>query len=164
MTKIAIIAAVAQNLAIGRKQELLCHLPNDLKRFKALTLNHAVIMGRKTFESLPNGPLKQRKNILITTIPESFYENATACDSLEEALQLCDSQDQVFIIGGAMIYKQAIEAADILYITEIHHSFEDADTFFPEINPTQWKEISREDHLQDEKHLYPYSFVVYERK
>ena len=121
-------------------------------------------MGRRTFESLPDGALPNRKNLVLTSIPESFYDNAFACSSIEDALNLCESQDEVFIIGGAMIYKQTIEMADKLYITEIHHKFENADTFFPVIDPNKWKEVFREDHPSDEKHSYPYSFVIYEKK
>jgi len=134
MPTISLIAAVAEDMAIGKNKELLCHMPNDLKRFKDLTVNHAVIMGRRTFESLPDGALPNRKNLVLTSIPESFYDNAFACSSIEDALNLCESQDEVFIIGGAMIYKQTIEMADKLYITEIHHKFENADTFFPVID------------------------------
>ena len=124
MPTISLIAAVAEDMAIGKNKELLCHMPNDLKRFKDLTVNHAVIMGRRTFESLPDGALPNRKNLVLTSIPESFYDNAFACSSIEDALNLCESQDEVFIIGGAMIYKQTIEMADKLYITEIHHKLE----------------------------------------
>ena len=102
--------------------------------------------------------------MVLTSIPESFYDNAFACSSIEDALNLCESQDEVFIIGGAMIYKQTIEMADKLYITEIHHKFENADTFFPVIDPNKWKEVFREDHPADKKHSYPYSFVIYEKK
>ena len=164
MPTISLIAAVAEDMAIGKNKELLCHMPNDLKRFKDLTVNHAVIMGRRTFESLPDWALPNRKNLVLTSIPESFYDNAFACSSIEDALNLCESQDEVFIIGGAMIYKQTIEMADKLYITEIHHKFENADTFFPVIDPNKWKEVFREDHPADKKHSYPYSFVIYEKK
>ena len=164
MPTISLIAAVAEDMAIGKNKELLCHMPNDLKRFKDLTVNHAVIMGRRTFESLPDGALPNRKNLVLTSIPESFYDNAFACSSIEDALNLCESQDEVFIIGGAMIYKQTIEMADKLYITEIHHKFENADTFLPVIDAIKWKEVFREDHPADEKHSYPYSFVIYEKK
>ena len=161
---ISIIAAVDRQLAIGFQNKLLFWLPNDLKRFKALTTGHTIVMGRKTFESLPNGALPNRKNLVLTSIPESFYDNAFACSSIEDALNLCESQDEVFVIGGAMIYKQTIDIADKLYITEIHHKFENADTFFPGIDLNKWKEVFREDHEADKKHTYPYSFVIYEKK
>ena len=163
MPTISLIAAVAEDMAIGKNKELLCDLPNDMKHFKERTLNHAVIMGRRTFESLPNGALKNRKNLILTTVPESVYTDAFACYSIEDALQLCETQDEVFVIGGAMVYKQTIDMANKLYITEIHHTFENADSFFPAINPTIWKETSREDHPADKQHPYAYSFVVYER-
>ena len=104
MPTISLIAAVAEDMAIGKNKELLCHMPNDLKRFKDLTVNHAVIMGRRTFESLPDGALPNRKNLVLTSIPESFYDNAFACSSIEDALNLCESQDEVFIkIGRAHV-------------------------------------------------------------
>lgn len=164
MPKISLIAAVAENLAIGRNKELLCRLPNDMKHFKEMTLNHAVIMGQRTYESLPNGALVDRKNLVLTSVPESFYDNAFACYSIEDALQLCESEDEVFVIGGAMVYKETIDMATTLYITEIHHKFDNADSFFPEIDKNIWKEISRQDFPADNKHEYPYSFVTYIRK
>lgn len=164
MPKISLIAAVADNLEIGRNNKLLCRLPNDMKHFKEITLHHAVIMGRRTYESLPNGALPDRKNLILTSVPESYYDNAFACISLEDALQLCASEEEVFIIGGAMVYKEAIDQAQTLYITEIHHTFENADSYFPEIDKNNWKEVNRKDFQADEKHKYSYSFVIYERQ
>ncbi|MCD7976431.1 MAG: dihydrofolate reductase [Tannerellaceae bacterium] len=163
MSTISIIVAIAENNAIGKNQDLLWHLPNDMKRFKNLTTGHPIIMGRKTFESLPKGPLPNRKNIILTTVPEAGFVNCFACESMDDALEICEKQEEVFMIGGAMVYKQALEIADKMYLTLVHHVFEDADTFFPEINYAEWKEIERQDFPADEKHAYPYSFFTYER-
>ena len=163
MPEIALIAAIAEDMAIGKENHLLCHLPNDLKHFKALTLNHTVIMGRRTFESLPGGALKNRRNIVLTTASDICYPDATACRSIAEALQGCPPEEEIFIIGGATVYQQTIDMADKLYITEIHHTFNKADVFFPAIDPAMWKEVSRETFRPDEKHRYAYSFVTYER-
>ena len=139
--KISIIAAISDNNAIGKNQQLLWHLPADMKHFKELTTGHAIIMGRKTFESLPNGPLPERKNVVLTTMPE-----------------------EVFVIGGALVYRQALRRADKMYITRVHHEFENADTFFPVVDWEQWEEVERQDFPADEKNAYPYSFITYVRK
>ncbi|MCC8154020.1 MAG: dihydrofolate reductase [Tannerellaceae bacterium] len=163
MSTVSIIAAIAEHNAIGKNQQLLCHLPNDLKRFKELTSGHAIVMGRKTFKSLPKGALPNRKNIILTSIPDAGFVDCFACESMEDALDICEKEDEVFMIGGAMVYKQALERADKMYLTYIHHTFDGADTFFPEINYADWKEVEREDHPADDKHPYPYSFVTFER-
>ncbi|MCC8197557.1 MAG: dihydrofolate reductase [Tannerellaceae bacterium] len=163
MSTISIIVAIAENNAIGKNQDLLWHLPNDMKRFRHLTTGHPVIMGRKTFESLPKGALPNRKNIILTSVPEHGFVDCFACESMDDALDLCANQGEVFMIGGAMVYKQALEIADKMYITLVQHTFEDADTFFPEIRYAEWKEVEREDFPADEKHAYPYSFLTYER-
>ncbi|MCD8042485.1 MAG: dihydrofolate reductase [Tannerellaceae bacterium] len=163
MSTVSIIAAIAENNAIGKNQQLLCHLPNDLKRFKDLTNGHAVVMGRKTFESLPKGALPNRKNVILTTVPDAGFVDCFACESIEDALYICEKEEEVFLIGGAMVYKQGLEIADKMYLTHIHHTFEDADTFFPEINYSEWKEVEREDFEADERNPYAYSFVTYER-
>ena len=147
MKNLSLIAAVAGNRAIGKDNDLLCHLPNDLKHFKALTVDHTIIMGRHTFESLPE------------LLPSTVF----AFSSLSEALAEERGEDELFIIGGATLYNQSIADAGRLYITEIHHDFPDADTFFPEIDLRVWKEIGREDFPADDRHAYAYSFVVYER-
>ena len=163
MSKVSIIAAVADNLAIGKDNKLPWHLPADLKHFKELTTGHAVVMGKRTFESLPNGPLPNRKNIVLTSIPEGNFDKYYEATSIKDAIELCENEDQVFIIGGTSVYKQTIDKADALYITWIHSKFT-ADTYFPEINFDEWEEVSREDFDVDEKNLYPYSFVEYKRK
>ena len=163
MDTISIIAAIADNNAIGKNQQLLWHLPADMKHFKELTTGHAVIMGRKTFESLPNGPLPNRKNVVLSTMPEDFV-NCFACDSMGDALELCEGQGEIFIIGGALVYRQALNRADKMYITRVHHEFENADTFFPVVDWEQWEEVEHQDFPADEKNAYPYSFSTYIRK
>ena len=155
---ISIIAAVARNRAIGYENKLIYWLPNDLKRFKALTTGHTIIMGRNTFLSLPKGALPNRRNIVLTRSQKAF----PGCDvfaSLEDALAHCDKDEDVYIIGGASVYRQALPLADRLCLTEINDTPEKADTFFPPYD--DWKEVSREDHEKDERHEYAYSFVDY---
>lgn len=159
---ISLIVAIAANNAIGKNQNLLCHLPNDLKRFKAITLGHTIVMGRRTFESLPKGALPGRTNVVVTH-SDMQWDNTIVVNSIEEALADSD-KSELFIIGGATLYQQTLERAQRLYITHIHHTFEDADTFFPVIDYSQWREIEREEHTADERHPYDYSFVTYERK
>lgn len=164
MSKISIIVAAADNYAIGYKNKLPWHLPADLKHFKQLTTGHTVVMGKRTFESLPNGPLPNRKNIVLTSfLSEGVTNGYFESDSIEDVFSLCDNEDEIFIIGGTSVYKQTIHKASTLFITWVHSEFV-ADTFFPEINFNEWKEVSREDHEADEKNPYPYSFSVYERK
>lgn len=160
---ISIIVAIAQENAIGANNQLLCHLSDDLKRFKRLTTGHTVIMGRNTFDSLPNGPLPNRKNIVLTSRPQSLPEGCVAVKSLEEAIACADKDEELFIIGGASVYKQALPMADKLYLTIIRHSFADADTFFPEIDFSQWQQTFSDDHQANEKNAFPYSFVDYKR-
>lgn len=163
MNTISIIAAIAENNAIGKNQQLLCHMPTDMKRFKELTTGHAVIMGRKTFESLPH-PLPNRKNIVLTSLPEAGFVNCFACESMDAALRICDKEEEIFIIGGAVVYKQGLEIADTMYLTRIHHEFKDATTFFPEVNWDLWEEVAREEHPADEKNPYPFTFLTFVRK
>ena len=164
MSKISIIAAVADNYAIGKSNKLPWHLPTDLKHFKSLTTGAAVVMGKRTFESLPNGPLPNRKNIVLSSmmsegVTEGYYE----ANSIEDALELCDNEKEVFIIGGGAVYKQTMEFADLMYITWVHAEFA-ADAFFPTIDFEKWTEVSREDFEPDERNIYPFSFVTYEKK
>ncbi len=158
---ISVIAAVSQNRAIGNDNKLLYWLPNDLKRFKALTTGHTIVMGRKTFESLPKGALPNRRNVVISrTVAE-----LPGCDvypSLEEALNHCAPDEDIYIIGGASVYEQALPLADRLCLTEIADTPSAADAFFPDYS--EWKETAREDHSTDEKHAYRYSFVDYEKR
>lgn len=164
MKNLSIIVAVADNGAIGKQQELLCHLPNDLKRFKEITSGHTVIMGRRTYESLPKGALPNRQNIVLTRSGKGTYPNCLVYSSLEDALESARNQEKVFVIGGAAVYEEAMKLADNLYLTRIHHSFEDADTFFPAINESEWEVVAKDYHPADERHAYPYSFLSYNRK
>lgn len=162
MSRISIIVAIAQNRAIGFENKLLYWLPNDLKRFKALTTGHTIIMGRKTFESLPKGALPNRRNIVLSR-QEITFEGAEIYASLDEALAQCKDEEEVYIIGGASVYREAMSICDRLYITHIENIPENADAFFPVIDSKVWKETNRDAHPVDEKHLYPYVFVDYER-
>ena len=159
---ISIIAAVAKNRAIGYQNKLIYWLPNDLKRFKALTTGHTIIMGRNTFLSLPKGALPNRRNIVLSRSSKVF----PGCDvypSLEEALAHCAKDEDIYIIGGASVYKQALAVADRLCLTEIDNTPAEADTFFPSYED-DWQEESREDHPIDDRHDFRYSFVDYIRK
>lgn len=159
---INIIVAIAQNNAIGFENKLLYWLPNDLKRFKALTTGHTIIMGRKTFESFPKGALPNRRNVVLTR-QDITFSGAERYNSLQEALDSCKSEEEIYIIGGASVYQEALPIADKLCITLIENTPKEADAFFPEINLKEWKETSRGAHTTDEKHLYPYTFIDYER-
>lgn len=164
MSEISIVAAVADNYAIGKGNKLPWHLPADLKHFRELTTGHAVVMGKRTFESLPNGPLPNRKNVVLTSVmSEGVNEGYFEADSLEDALYLCEKEDKVFIVGGAAVYRQSLEIADSLYITWVHHEFS-ADIYFPEVDFSKWEEVSRQDLPADDKNPYSYSFVHYKRK
>ncbi len=158
---ITIIAAIAENNALGKDNQLIWHLPADLKRFKKVTLNHHIIMGRKTFESLGK-PLPNRTTIIITRDPYYSAENCIITHSLEEAIDAAKEDENPFILGGADIYGQAIEIADRLDLTFVHHPFE-ADVFFPKIDRSLWKETLRNDFKADDKNSYDYSFVIFER-
>ena len=161
---ITIIAAIAENNAIGLNGKLLYWLPADLKRFKALTTGHTVLMGRKTFESLPKGALPNRRNIVLTRQQGVTFPGTEVYPSLADALAHCTPDEKVYIIGGAQIYAQALELADELEITLVHDTPAQADTYFPDYNSEgRWKLISREDYQPDEKNPFPYSFITYRR-
>ncbi len=159
---ISIIAAISENHALGKNNEMLWHLPDDFKRFKKVTLGHHVIMGRKTFESLGKKALPKRTNIIITRQPSYQASRIVLASSLTKALQIAKTDSNPYILGGGQIYKEAMQYADVLDLTIVHHKFE-ADTFFPEIDPKVWKETSREFHAKDDKHRYDFSFVMYKR-
>lgn len=164
MPTISIIAAVADNYAIGYKNRIPWYLPADLKHFKEITTGHTLIMGKRTFESLPNGPLPNRTNIVLTSmLTEGVVEGYFEADSIDDALELSSNSKKVFIIGGSVVYKQFMDHADTMYITWIHGEF-NADSYFPETDFTRWKEVSREEHPADDKNPYPYAFSVYKRK
>jgi len=159
---ISIIVAIAQNFAIGKNNELLFHLPNDLKRFKQITTGHPVIMGRNTLLSLPKGALPNRRNVVITDNPEEKFDRCEMVFSIDEAVEAVKDESEAFIIGGGMIYRQFFPVAGKLYLTVVHQDF-DADVYFPEIDYSQWEEIARED-LFDEKNGFNYSHLDLKRK
>lgn len=160
---LSIIVAIAKNNAIGRGNDLLYHMPNDMKHFKSTTTGHTIIMGRKTFESFPKRPLPNRRNIVLSRNTPEELQGAEWVTSITEALDLCKDDGEVFFIGGANIYEQTFAIAQRLYLTIIDDSPSDADAFFPQIDYEKWKVISREDFPADEKHAHPYSFIDMER-
>ncbi len=157
---INIIAAVAKNRAIGLNNKLIYWLPNDLKRFKALTTGHTIIMGRNTYLSLPKGALPNRRNVVLSTT----LSEVPGCDvyvSLDDALKSCKADEQVYIIGGARVYEQAMAVADRLCLTEVDDTPAEADAFFPDYS--QWHIAYQEFHPKDDRHDYAYAFVDYVR-
>ncbi|HAQ02485.1 hypothetical protein A2467_01435 [Candidatus Nomurabacteria bacterium RIFOXYC2_FULL_36_8] len=172
---LSIISAIANNNEIGRKNELLCDLPIDMKHFRGTTSGHPVIMGQRTFESLgtsPDGslgrPLPNRRNIILT-LDKNFkregIEIYNSIEDLEKSLtETMGKDEEAFIIGGGQIYKLFIDKADRLYITHVNADFPDADTFFPVIDKDKWKIVSEDKHEKDEQNIYDCNFVIYERK
>jgi dihydrofolate reductase len=169
---ISLIAAIGKNNELGKDNKLLWSMPADMKHFREKTAGHTVIMGRKTFESFPNGPLPNRENIVVTRDMDYARPGIAVMHSLEEALRFAaleqgkhfeekQEDTEVFIIGGGQLYTESIGRAQRLYITRVDDSPE-ADTFFPEIGPA-WHEVSKEDHPADEKNPYAYSFITYEK-
>jgi dihydrofolate reductase len=159
---ISSIAAIAENNAIGKNNQLLWRLPADLKHFKEITTGHTVIMGRKTFESVGK-PLPNRRNIVITRSNALDIENVEVVNSIEQAISLCDQDEEVFIVGGAEIYKATMDITNQIYLTVVHANF-DADTFFPEIDPMIWQQTAVEKHEADEKNPFAYTFSTLIRK
>jgi dihydrofolate reductase len=161
--KLSLIVAVAENGVIGHNNQLIWHLPNDLKQFKRLTTGHCIIMGRKTFESIGK-PLPNRTSIIISRNLDFQIEGCITVNSLENAILAAKKieNEETFIIGGAEIYRLALPIIDKIYLTEVHHIFE-GDTSFPVIDKTIWQETHREDFEIDEKHIVKYSFVEMER-
>ncbi|MCF0198046.1 MAG: dihydrofolate reductase [Bacteroidaceae bacterium] len=158
---VTIIAAVAQNRAIGFENKLLYWLPNDLKRFKALTTGHTIVMGRRTFESLPKGALPNRRNVVLTRGAQSFPGAETFPD-LASALASCAADEEVYVIGGASVYEQALPLADRLCLTEIADTPAQADAFFPDYS--DWTPVWQEAHETDERHAQAYTFIDYIRR
>ncbi len=159
---LTLIAATSTNNALGKDNQLVWHLPLDFKRFKSLTSEHYIIMGRKTFESFPK-PLPNRTHVIITR--NKNYEAPEGCivvSSLERAIEICPKNEEVFIIGGGEIYKQSINIADKVELTRVHTEVE-ADTFFPEIDPEKWEVVFEEHHEKDEKHAFDYTFLTYQK-
>ncbi|MGO4905635.1 dihydrofolate reductase [Flavobacterium sp. W20_MBD1_R3] len=159
---IIMIAAVAENNELGKNNELIWHLPNDFKRFKALTSGHHIIMGRKTFESFPK-PLPNRTHIIISRQKEYQAEGCLIVNSIEKALELCPKDEDSYVIGGGEIYNLGLPYADKIEITRVHNTFE-ADAYFPEIDPDQWKITISEHNIKDDKHLYDYTYQTFIRR
>lgn len=157
---LSIIVAVAENNVIGANNRLLWNISEDLKRFKRITEGHKVIMGKNTFLSLPNGPLPNRENIVISDNKNDKFDGCVMAYCIEEAIALCQDDDESFIIGGGMIYEQFMKYADKLYLTKVHTAIE-GDTFFPEIDAKKWKLTEDIRDITDEKGKYSYSFLTY---
>ncbi len=164
--KLSAIVAVARGGAIGAAGALLCHLPADLKHFKTLTMGHTIVMGRKTFESFPHGPLPGRQNVVVTR--NTGYrapQGVTVVHSLAEAVEAATMPGEVMVIGGAQIYREAMPLIGTLHLTRIEAEFAQADTFFPEINASEWQVAGMEErHEADERNPFAYSFVTLRRK
>lgn len=163
MKEISIIVAIADNNAIGKDNQLLWHLSQDLKRFKRLTTGHTVVMGKRTYESLPYRPLVNRRNIVITDIPGEQIPGCEMAYSIKDAIDKMDDDKENFIIGGGSVYRQFLPLAGKLYITRVKHSF-DADTFFPEFDLSEWILIEKQENEPDEKNPYTYDFLIYQHK
>ncbi|WP_369769625.1 dihydrofolate reductase [Flavobacterium sp. WC2416] len=159
---IIMIAAAAENNALGKNNELVWHLPNDFKRFKNLTSGHHIIMGRKTFESFPK-PLPNRTHVVITRQENYAPEGCIVVNSMEKAIEICPKEENTYIIGGGEIYDLGIPFSDKIELTLVHHTFE-ADAFFPIINKEQWEIINSEFQQKDEKHLFDFTYQTYIRK
>ena len=161
MKKISFIVAASENNVIGKDNQMPWHLPDDMKWFKKHTTGCDVIMGKKTFYSLPYRPLPKRKNIVITRGNE-VIEGCIMASSIEDALLKMDPEKENFVIGGGTIFEQFMPLAQKLYITRVHHNFE-GDTFFLEINPEEWRLTFSEEHPADDRHAFNFSFQIYER-
>lgn len=160
---ISIIVAIAQNLAIGKDNRLLWHLSADLKHFKQLTTGQTVIMGERTFLSLPHRPLPNRRNIVITDKPDLQIEGCEMAHSIDEAARLCLPDEENFVIGGGSIYRQFMPIADTLHITWVYNDFE-ADTFFPAIDENKWEIVAQSERQHDEASELDFAFVTYKRR
>ncbi|HAM09830.1 MAG: hypothetical protein A2X04_05530 [Bacteroidetes bacterium GWF2_41_9] len=160
---ISIIVAVSDDWGIGKDNELLWHISEDLKRFKRLTTGKTVIMGKKTWYSLPKRPLPERRNIVLTDIPFEIIDGSETVYSIDEALTMCSKEEEAFVIGGGSIYRQFISKADRLYITHVHMKAP-ADIYFPEIDRAIWK-ITEEEHFPvSDTNTIPYTYIIYKRK
>ena len=160
---ISIIVAVSDDWGIGKDNELLWHIPEDLRRFKRLTLGKCIIMGKKTWESLPNKPLAGRQNIVLTDNELDCFDCAETARSIDEALNLCKPGREIFIIGGGSIYRQFMPLADRLMVTHLDAVFT-ADTFFPEISPDEWYISEKEDFLSDDPSQLSFTYITYMRR
>ena len=159
-----IIVAISENNAIGIAGDLLCYLPNDLKHFKELTSGATVVMGKTTFFSLPRRPLPNRRNIVLTRDETFTHEGTEVAHSIQQIQQMIADDKKIFIIGGGQVYQQFMNQVDRLYITLIHHTFEQADTFFPQIDEQVWERVSEEYNKADDRHAYAYTYIEYKRR
>lgn len=162
--QLSIICALAENNAIGLRGGLLYRLPADLRRFKALTTGHAVVMGRRTFESLPKGALPNRRNLVITRQADFTASGIEVFHSLEDALAACQNETEAYVIGGESVYRAALPWADRLCLTHVHDTPAEADTFFPPCDLSLWQLVNEEPHPADEKHAVSYTFADYAKK
>jgi dihydrofolate reductase len=162
MNNISIIVAIGKNYEIGKQNQLLWHLSDDLKHFKQITSGKPVIMGQNTWFSLPRRPLPQRRNIVLTYDKKEFFEGAEAMFSIDKVMNTISFEDEVFVIGGAMVYKQFMPLASKLYITHVDSAF-DADTWFPVISPKEWKLSEKSEQFKDEVSGLSYCFAEYQR-
>ena len=160
---ISIIVAVSEDWGIGKDNELLWHISEDLKRFKRLTFGNTVIMGKKTWESLPRKPLAGRKNIVLTDDPQEIIDGSVTAYSINDALDKCEKKEEIFIIGGGSIYRQFMPIADRLYITHVHKKAP-ADIYFPEIDLSIWEIVEKEEFIASENNTIPYTYTVYKKK
>ncbi len=160
---ISIIVAVSEDWGIGRDNELLWRIPEDLKRFRRLTTGNTIIMGKRTWESLPRRPLPDRINIVLTDVPEEKVEGAITAYSIGDALRKCDRQREIFIIGGGSIYRQFLPLADKLYITHVHKKAS-ADVFFPAIDPGTWETEVKEEFPATVESEIPYTYTIYKKR
>ncbi len=162
--RISIVVVVSENGGIGHNNELLYHLPRDLRRFKELTTGHTIIMGRNTFDSLPKGALPNRRNLVLSTQPDVIFPGAEHYTSLETALDACRDEEEVFIIGGGVLYKEALSRCQRIYLTRVLHWNPEATVFFPALDKSEWETVFIESHTADEKNPYPIQFVTLDRK
>ena len=160
---ITLIAAVAENNALGKDNKMMWHLPDDFKHFKSRTSGHHIIMGRKTFESFPSA-LPNRTSVIITRQQDYKAEGCVVVGSLEEAITVSPKDEEVFIIGGGEIYNQSIAHADKLDLTRVHAEFPNADAYFPQIDESKWELVEAVFHPKDEKHAYEMTFQVYVKR
>lgn len=162
MTNLSIIVAVAQNLAIGKDNDLLWHISADLKRFKLLTTGHTIVMGRRTFDSLPKKPLPKRRNIVLTHAIDFHPEGVEVAHNINELLLMIEGEEEVFVMGGATIYQQLLPYTSKLYVTWVHHSF-DGDVFFPPIKEEDFRQFQSSSPTLDEPSGLTYHYADYER-
>lgn len=166
--KISLVVAVSDNNAIGRGGDLLWRLPKDMQFFKTVTMGHHVLMGRKTYESIPPKfrPLPGRVNLVVTTQPNYEAPGCRVLPTIDAAVEFAESNEEteLMVIGGGEIYRQLFGQADKIYLTQVHHRFPDADTYLPEIAKFNWQPVFRERHFHDDKHAYDFEFIVLERK